>query len=132
MLHCPRTVVRNQHRFSTAEEFKHLDIRFDLVVCFQVQIFLYKGILAVSIDSYKDPWLRDLASVWIDELCRITGPIYFDLFQRFPWDVHGCPAFFFIILDVVAKLGIHERFFAVHMAFLKCVHDPVAREDLFP
>ena len=37
---------------------------------------------------------------------------------RFPWDVHGCPAFFFILLNVVAELRIHERFFAIHTAFL--------------
>jgi hypothetical protein len=32
--------------------------------------------------------------------------------------VYGCPAFFFLLLDIIAELGIHERFFAVHTAFL--------------
>ena len=118
MIHCRRTVIRNKHRCNAAEEFKHLDMRFDPVVCPLVQVCLYKGILAVSKDSYKYPCLRDLTGVWIDELCRITGPIYFNLLPRFPWDVHGCPAFFFILLNVVAELGIHERFFAIHTAFL--------------
>ena len=38
-------------------------MRFDPVVCLLVQVRLYKGILAVSKDSYKYPCLRDLTGV---------------------------------------------------------------------
>lgn len=93
-------------------------MRFNPVVCLLIQICLYKGILAVSKDSYKYPCICDLTSVEIDELCWITGPIYFDLLTRFSRDVHSCPAFFFILLDIIAELGIHERFFVIHTVFL--------------
>ena len=33
---------------NAAEKFKHLDMRFDPVICLLVQVCLYKGILAVS------------------------------------------------------------------------------------
>lgn len=52
MIHCRRTIVRNQH-LCNAKEFKHLDMRFDSIAYLLVQICLYKGILAVSKDSYK-------------------------------------------------------------------------------
>lgn len=32
--------------------------------------------------------------------------------------MHGSPALFFILLNVVAELGIHQRFFAVYPALL--------------
>ena len=57
---------------------------FDPVVCLLIRVCLYKGILAVSKDSYKYPCLRNLTGVWINELCRITGLVYFDLFMDIP------------------------------------------------
>ena len=45
-------------------------MRFDPVACLLIQVCLYKGILAVSKDSYKYPCLRDLTGVWINELCE--------------------------------------------------------------
>ena len=74
----------------------------------------YKSILAVSKDSYQYPCRGDLAGIWIDELCRITGPIYFDLLTRFPWDAHDCPALFFLFLGIIEELRIHGRFFLIH------------------
>lgn len=32
--------------------------------------------------------------------------------------MHGSPALFFILLNVVAELGIHQRFFAVYPALI--------------
>ena len=81
-----------------------------LFICLSMPLQRHTG---VSKDSYKYPCIRDLTDIWIDEVCRITGPIYFDLLTRFPWDVHGCSAFVFILLDIIAELGIHERFFTV-------------------
>ena len=91
---------------------------FNPVVRFLIQVCLYKGILTISKDSYKDLCLRDLTGVWIDEPCRIAGSVYFNLLTWFPWNVHGCSAFFFILLDIVAELRIHERFFVIHATFL--------------
>lgn len=39
-------------------------------------------------------------------------------FTWFSGDMHGSPAFFFILLDVVAELRIHQRLFAAHAALL--------------
>lgn len=91
-------------------------MRFDPVVCLLVQICLYKGIVAVSKDSYKYPCLCELISVWSDKLCWITDSNFY-LLTRFPRDVHNCSVFFFILLDIIAKPEIHKRFFAVYLAF---------------
>jgi len=74
-------------------------------------------ILAVSHDPYKEPCRNDLTSVRICDGCRIPRPVNFYLFSRFPADMHGCIPFLLILLDVVAELGIHERFFAGLAAF---------------
>ena len=67
---------------------------------------------------YKYPCICDFSSIWINDVGGITCPVNFNLFTWFSRDMHGSPAFFFILLDVVAELGIHQRFFAVHTAFL--------------
>jgi hypothetical protein len=49
----------------------------------------------------------------------ITCPVNLDQFPRLSGDMHGGTPFLFILLDVIAELGIHKRVFAGLTAFLE-------------
>ena len=68
-------------------------------------------------DPYKEPCRNDLTSVRICDKGRVSCPVNFYLFSRFPADMHGCIPFLLILLDVIAELGIHERLVAGLAAF---------------
>lgn len=63
----------------------------------------------------KYPCLHNFTYIVMDKLCRTTSPIYFNLLIQFPQDVYGYPTFFFILLNVLAKLKIRKKFFAIHI-----------------
>ena len=118
MIHCCCAVIGDKHGCYTAKEIEHLDMSFNPVACFLIHVCFYKSILAVSQYPYKDPCLCDLSGVRIKDVGGITCPVNFNLFTRLSRDMHGSPAFLFILLDVVAELGIHERLFVAHTALL--------------
>ena len=122
MIYCSCAVIGNQHWCNTTEKLKHLDVCFNPIVCLFIHVCLYKCILAVGQNSYKNPCFCDLAGIRINDVGRISRPVNFGLFTGFSLDMHGCSALFLILLDVIAELGIHERFFSVHAAFLTVFH----------
>ena len=52
-------------------------------------------------------------------MSRITRPVHFDLLTGFSADVHACMPFLLVLLDVVAELGVHERFLPGHAALFQ-------------
>ena len=70
------------------------------------------GVLAVAQNPNKDMGLSYFTSIRVDYVCRISSPVHFDLLSWPAGDVHGCTAALFILLDVVAELGVHKRFSA--------------------
>ena len=55
----------------------------------------------VRLDTeYISQWnICDFSGVRINDVSRVTGPVNFNLFTWFSRDMHGSPAFFFILLD---------------------------------
>ena len=76
-------------------------------------------ILAVRHNAYKEKSRDDLAGIWIRDLSGISSPVDLDLFTGLPVDVHSCPAFLLILLDVIAELRIHKRLVTGLAAFLQ-------------
>lgn len=69
-----------------------------------VQKCFHVCILAVSHYTNKYICLDDFAGIRINDCCRITCPVNFDLFTGFTVDMHGSTMFLLILLDVVAEL----------------------------
>ena len=88
------------------------------ICMFHIQEGFYICVLAISHNAYKYVCLNDFTGIRINDGCRITCPVYFNLFTGFTIDVHGSTVFLLILLDVIAELGIHERFIAIGAAFL--------------
>lgn len=79
----------------------------------------YVWVLAVGHDSHENVSIQDFAGIRINDVCRISSPIYFNLFCRFSIDMHSGTALLLILLDVIAELGIHKRLISREAAFLK-------------
>ena len=73
---------------------------------------------AIGHDADKDIGFQDLACIRVDDRGRVTCSVNLNLLAGFTTDMHGCTVLLLILLDVVAKLGIHERFFAICTAVL--------------
>ena len=58
----------------------------------------------ISNNTNKYVCLNDFSSIWINDCCRITCPINFNLFTGFPVDMHGSTMFLLFLLDMVAEL----------------------------
>ena len=52
-------------------------------------------------------------------MCRITGPVNFNLLCGLTVDMHGGAAFLLILLDVIAELGVHKRLITGKAAFFQ-------------
>src|SRR5699024_656222 len=119
VIHGSTAVIRHQDLSDTAKVLIHVDMcsnpRWLLFVheCFHIWI------LAVSHYSYENVGVQDLASIRINDMCRISSPIYLNLLCRFAVDMHGSTALLLILLDVIAELGIHKRLISGEAAFLK-------------
>ena len=68
---------------------------------------------------YENVGIQDFAGIRINDMCRISGPVNFNLFCRFAVDMHSGTALLLILLDVIAELGIHKRLISGEAAFLK-------------
>ena len=109
---CRLAVVRNEDLCNATEVFVHMDMGIDPRLLFFISECLDISILAVCHDSDEDIHLCNLAGIRINKFGGIASPVHFHLLPGFPVDVHGCAAFVFVLLDVIAELGIHQRFFA--------------------
>jgi len=105
-------VIRDQNRSCAAEEFKHVDVGIDPVPCPFVHECFDEGVLAVGKNTNKQPAVSNLPGIGINDVGGISGPVNFDLLSGFSGDVHGSTPFLLILADVLAELGIHERFVA--------------------
>ena len=112
MIYCSRGVVWHKSFSDTAEVFIHMHMRFDprrftlIDECFSICI------LAVRHYTDEDPCFGKLSGIRINDLCRITSPVNFDLFTGLAWNVHSSTALFFILLYVMTELRIHKRLIA--------------------
>ena len=125
--HCRRGIIWYQNTGYTAEILIHVNVGGDPRTLLLIDESLDIRILTVCHDAHKEEGRNDLAGIRIDDLCRISCPVNFDLFAGLPIDVHGCAAFLLILLDVIAELGIHEWLFAGLAAFLQVLRP----EELF-
>ena len=113
------TVVGNQQFGNAAEILIHVNMRGNPRRLLLVEESLDVGILAIAQNADENKCFRRLAGVWIGDVCGITRPIDLNLFARLPVDMHGGAALLLVLLDVIAKLGIHQRHFARQAAFLQ-------------
>ena len=97
-------VVGDKHRRYAAKVIIHISMRLDPVVGLLVDECFHKSILAIRQYTNEEPGICDLTGIGIDDMCRITSPVNFDLFTRLPGDMHSCTAFLLILLDVPAEL----------------------------
>ena len=96
----------------SVEVFIHVHVGSNPGALFFVDKGFNVGILAVSHDSHKKIRRNEFTSIRIDDLRGITCPVHFDLFPGLSVEVHRGATLLLILLDVVAKLGIHKRFVA--------------------
>src|SRR5690554_5617010 len=77
------------------------------------------NVCILTIGHYPDENMgRDyLTCIWVNDLCRVTGPIHLNLLSRLSVDMHSSTTFLFILLNVVAKLRIHEWFITSQPTF---------------
>ena len=52
-------------------------------------------------------------------MCRITSPIYLNLFRRLTIDMHGGTTLLLLLLDVIAELRVHKWLVSGEAAFFK-------------
>lgn len=71
-----------------------------------LQMCLYKGIMVVGKNSYKEPCIYNLIGGRVNDLCQNTGPVHTVLRATY-----SCSSFSLIILDVVAELGIYNHLY---------------------
>lgn len=64
-------------------------------------------VLAARHNACKEKCRDDLTGIRIGDLSRISGPIDLDLLTGLSVDMHRSTAFLFVLLDVIAELGIH-------------------------
>ena len=95
-----------------------MGVGLDPVPCPLIHESFNKCVLAVCKNSNKQPAVCHFAGIGIDDMCRITCPVDFDLLTGFSGYVHGRTPFLLIFVDVLAELGIHERVFTGKTAFL--------------
>ena len=122
MINCSCTVVRYKHGSDTAKELIHVVMGFNPVIGTFIHKRFHKSILAVSKHTNKKPCFGDFTGIRVNDVSRITCPVHFDLFAGISGDMHSGSAFFFILLDVIAELGIHQRFLTAHAAFFTVFH----------
>ena len=115
---CRLAVVRNEDLCNASEVFVHMDMGIDPGLLFFISECFDISILAICHDSDEDIHLCNLAGIRINKFGGIASPVHFHLLPGFPVDVHGGTAFIFILLNVVAELGIHQGFFASLAAVL--------------
>jgi hypothetical protein len=116
-------VIGHKYWGYTAEEFIHVGMGSDPVSCALVHECFDKCVLAVSHYTDKQPAVSDFSGIRIDDVCRITCPVNFDLLSGFSGDVHSSTPFLLIPMDVLAELRIHERNLTRKAAVL-AVFDP--------
>ena len=92
----------------TAEEPVHVDMSGDPAFLIAGKKSFDVGILAIGESRHKDVRRDYLSGFVIDDSRCLSRPVNFDLFARFPLDVHGRPLLQGILLIVVAKLGVHQ------------------------
>ena len=64
---------------------------------------IFKDVVNIPVRQHRK-CLDDFAGIRINDCCRITCPINFNLFTGFTVDMHGSTMFLLILLDVVAEL----------------------------
>ncbi len=112
-------IIRNQNRRYATEEFIHVDMCRDPGTFFLVDESFNEGVLAIGHHADKDPRLCVFASIRINNLGRISHPVNFDLFAGPSWKMHCGVALLFVLLDVIAKLGIHKWIITCSLAVFK-------------
>ena len=100
-------IIRNQDTGNTAEVLIHMYMSCDLGTLFLIDKGFNVRVLAVRPNAYKEKCRDDLTGIRIGDLSRISGPIDLDLLTRLSVDMHRSTAFLFVLLDVIAELGIH-------------------------
>ena len=122
MIYGGGAVVRYENRSNSTEVFVHVDMCCNPGFCLLVDKGFNKSVLTISQNSNKEKSFCYFTGIGVYDMCRITCPIYFNLFPRLTWDMHCSTSLFFIHLDVIAELGIHKWLIAIHSAFLTVFH----------
>ena len=99
--------IRNQDTGNTAEVLIHMYMSCDPGTLFLIDKDFNVRVLAVRHNAYKEKCRDDLTGIRIGDLSRISGPIDLDLLTGLSVDMHRSTAFLFVLLDVIAELGIH-------------------------
>ena len=111
-------VIRYEYSGNAAKIFVHMNVGIDPWLLLHIHTCFHICILAVSHHTNKYVGFDDFSCIRIDDRCRIPCPVYFNLFAGFAVDMHGSASFLLILLDVIAELGIHERFLTIRTAVL--------------
>ena len=101
---CGFAVIRHKDTGSAAKVFIHVNVGGNPGLLFLVEESFHVRILAVGHDAYKQPCLGNFAGIRVNDLCRVSGPVYFNLLTGLAVDVHGGAAFLLILLDVITEL----------------------------
>lgn len=118
MYDCRLCIIRYKDFGNAAEKLQHMDMSSGPGILLFVQKRFRIGILAVGHDTNKDIGILYFACYRIGNMGRITGPVDFDLLSGLTVNMHGCPAFFLIQLNVITELGIHQRIIPCHLALI--------------
>ena len=108
MDHSRLGIIRDQDAGHTSKVLIHMYMSCDPGTLFLIDKGFNVRVLAVRHNAYKEKCRDDLTGIRIGDLSRISGPIDLDLLTGLSVDMHRSTAFLFVLLDVIAELGVHQ------------------------
>ena len=75
----------------------------------------------LAVSHYANEYISfgNLSGIRIDDLCRISRPVHFDLLPGLAGDMHGGATLLLMLLNVIAELRVHQGIIAVTSAVLE-------------